>query len=150
MAERMPGRDIGAAQSDRQAAGRDDESYEDTPVTVGSVAAPKQQKSKHRKSKRRKSSRQSSLPYLPPDERYAARLEEWCDSYNISLVTVYRLIAKGLGPRVTRRGGLTFVTRPNWHAWWEIDIPPEVGRGRQDLRRARAQAASTASDGDAE
>jgi hypothetical protein len=167
MAERMSARGIGAAQSDRQDAGRDDEFYEDAPVTAGSVAAPKQQKSKHRKSKRRTSSRQSSLPYSPPDERCAARLEEWCDAYNISPVTVYRLIARGLGPRVTRRGGLTFVTRPNWHAWWEIDIPPKIGRGRQDLRHARkigrgrqdlrhareetaSAAAAAAIDGDAE
>jgi hypothetical protein len=82
--------------------------------------------------------------YSKPDERFAARLDEWCAAYGISEVHVYRMISRGIGPKLTRRGALTFVTREDWYDWWKIDIPPKVGRGRQDLKRPQIAAVAAA------
>jgi hypothetical protein len=117
----------------RHADVRDDSQfYEDAPAI----------RSKPRKS--RQHVQQQPRAYAKPDERIAARLDEWCGAYNISEVHVYRLINAGLGPKLTRRGALTFVTREDWYDWWKTDIPPKIGRGRQNRKRARLAPATAA------
>jgi hypothetical protein len=73
------------------------------------------------------SARQSNSPKscaIPPDERCAARLQEWCDAYDFPHSTMLQLIRERKGPRITKRGRLNYVRRVDWYAWW--DQPPET------------------------
>jgi hypothetical protein len=109
----------------------DDRQFYDDPVPARPTSTPKAAKAKPTK-----------RPYCPPDQRCAARLEEWCEAYDVPLGTMHRWKVKGLAPKITRRGRLKFVTRDDWHAWWKLDIPPDTDRGKRDRARRAAGAAT--------
>ena len=68
----------------------------------------------------------------PPVELKAYTIPQFCEAYNLSIWTYYRIAKEGTGPQITKVGSNTLIGVADAEAWFEARKAPA-----KEQRRAR-------------